>query len=256
VYFEGQAFETDNHLASIMLNRTVSRSTDMYAFYRRAQTTFTEWTGVQNTTDSDELESGVQYTRQFSRTRRILAGGGMGAVRLETIPTLLHPSFQYWAPAGFGQVRLDIGRSWAISGEYRRARQILEGIQPLLYITHVGTVSTGGYLSRRTEAVVAVAYSNGLNGATDADGQAVGHYNAFAGTAQLRFMLSRQLAAAVAFNRVQYRLRDPEIISFGPASDLNRNSVRVGLTWEFQVFDRYIDRRVRRQAPPPQRGVR
>jgi hypothetical protein len=256
-YFEGSdAFETNNHLASIMLNRSFTRSTDMYAFYRRAQTQFTEVTGRQPTTGSDEFEGGIQYARQFSRTRRILTGGGVGASRMETIPTTLHPSFKYWAPAGFGQFRLDVGRSWAVSGEYRRARQILEGLQPLLYITHMATLSTGGYLNRRVETVFALAYSNGMNGTLDSDGNSVGHYNAVAGTAQLRFMLSRQLAAAVAFNRVQYRLRDPEIILNSVAADLNRNTVRVGLTWELPVFDSYIDRRVRPTPPRQERGAR
>jgi hypothetical protein len=140
-------------------------------------------------------------------------------------------------PSAYGSIRIDFGRSWSVSSDYRRSLTVLEGITPSSYVTHTALVSAGGFIGSRLENVWSIGYSNGQTGGAEAVTNP-GKYDSYTGAAQLRLGLSRWWSALVSFNRNQYTLYG-SAQRVGLASRLHRNAVRVGFSWTLPLYGAY-----------------
>ena len=78
--------------------------------------------------DSQTANMGIKYRKAVSRTRNIVLSGGGGARRVETLSAEDRRPLDYVAPSYYGGARLDLGRTWALSADLRRATSFMTGI--------------------------------------------------------------------------------------------------------------------------------
>jgi hypothetical protein len=95
-------------------------------------------------TDTHVGRLSLEWRKRISRTRTISFGGGSGAMRVSTTSVLDDRPFDYVVPSYSGRVRLDIGRTWAVSLDTRRDASVIEGVSQQSFLTDVGTLWLGG----------------------------------------------------------------------------------------------------------------
>jgi hypothetical protein len=161
------------------------------------------------------------------------AGGGAGHV--ETTERLGGAPAEYWTPSAFGTARLDVGRSWSLSGDYRRSTTVLQGATAEPYAADTAQISVGGDLQRWLETVFTVGYGSGVSGQSSQD-LLEGRYDAYTAGMQMRFRLPAGWSSIVSFTHFDYRLNAVASRLLDAASDVQRNTVRVGLGWKLPLY--------------------
>ena len=67
------------------------------------------------------IQGGMSFSKRLSPRKAAQFSFTFGATRTDAVTGDAEVSYAFWAPSGSGQVRVDIGRSWALSGNYSRA---------------------------------------------------------------------------------------------------------------------------------------
>ena len=239
-YVGDVGFDSRTHASSIGLVQSITRTLGFRAAYRRSDGEFIQREGSVLPLLAHMAELGFHYQRRLSRRRQLSFSWGAGALHVDTIDVMAGQPVEFWARSGYGTVRIDLGRSWNVAGDYRRSTPPLQGVTPEAFVTDAGIISAGGFLSGWLESVFTAGYSNGAVG-YGRQGQGVGHYDGYTGTAQLRFRLTRFWSALVSANHYQYRLNTAASDSLGVSPETHRNSVRVGIAWSLPLFGSSLD---------------
>jgi hypothetical protein len=220
--------DSRTHHGTIGFEKMVGRTGGFSATYGQTHSRYDEVNGPRDFVDHS-LEGGVLYRRQVSRTRQVSFAAGGGSTYVDTTSRITGAPLQYWAPSAYGNARLDIGRSWNVSGDYRRAVQVLEGLNPEPYTSNVAVIRLGGQMTSRLDTVLSLSYANGVNslGGT----VAAGKYDSVTGAAQTRYRWSKNWYSVVNYSRLQNHLNEIAARSLGVAQTIDRNSFRVGFTW-------------------------
>jgi hypothetical protein len=236
-YADGAAYDSRNQAVTATMIHSISRPVELRAGYRRGDGRFSQGPGVEPLPLRDDTgEGGLAYTRAFSRTRRVSVAGGGGATYVRGIETSTRRPYEYWAPSAYGNARLDLGRSWTLTGDYRRGVAVLQGLTPEVFVSQTTMLSAGGYFASWLETVFSTAYAVGQTGA------GVGQqYDTFAAVAQWRIRLARGLSSVVVFNHYRYFLDAAASESLGVSPELYRNAVRVGLSWSLPLYGSYVE---------------
>jgi hypothetical protein len=116
---------------------------------------------------------------------------------------------------------------------------VLQGATPVPFLTHVGVVSAGGYVGRLVETAFSAGYSNGQTGQSP-DGTAIGQYDTYTGTAQLRLRLRRSWSTVASFTHSQYFLNTVASSALLVSPELHRNSVRIGFVFAVPLVGEYL----------------
>src|SRR4029077_7320107 len=95
------------------------------------------------------------------------------------------------------------------------------------------TVTLGGFLNRRVEIRTWAAYSSGAVGVTGTRSP----FDTLNGRRRLQFALSHEIALFGEYSYYQYHFRSTEGLPFGVSPNLQRASVRAGLTLFLPVID-------------------
>ena len=239
--FRDRIGDTRTHNALLSYNRTVGRRSILKFTYGYTEAEFRELTGW-IPADMHVGEAGVNLERRFSATRRLVVGFGGGAVQARTLDRRTRDRYEVLAPAGFSMVRFDWARSWSTSVDYRRSVGTLDGLSAQAFTTDAVVVRVGGLVSRRAEATFAASYSGGRF-----DRQAAS-FDTYAGTSQLRLMLTQDWSALISHSYNRYTLRNVDLLFPGLPSAFDRNALRVGLTLNVRVIGRE-PRRPRDRVP-------
>jgi hypothetical protein len=244
-YVGGGGFDSQIHGGSIGFERSITRSAGIRVAYHRSDSGFIQQngSGLPNLTNH-RAELGLQYQRRLSRSRQISFAGGAGALYVDSVDVTSREPLEYWAPSGYGNLSLTVGRSWSVGADYRRSTTVLQGTAPHVFVNDVGTISAGGWLQPWLETVFTAGYSNGVSGERTSD-RAPGsprNYGAYAGTVQLRFQLSRWWSSVVSVKRFQYRLNPEMSHSLGVTSQMHGNAVRVGFAWALPLNGSSVER--------------
>jgi hypothetical protein len=225
-YVRGLAFDSLTHSVSLGAGQEIGRSGSIRGAYRRSDSDHDQQDGGTIPLINDTIDVGFAYQHDLSPTRRFSYAFGSGGIRVETLDSATRTPIEYWSPSGYATLRLDFGRSWNVSADYRRAVSVLQGLTPESFISDTGTLRAGGFLGSRVEAVVIAGYVNGQAG-----NGLEGRYDGYTGTGQLRFLLTRWWAGLVSFNHYQYRLNTVASESLRVPAEMHRNAIRVGLSW-------------------------
>ena len=213
------------------LNRTVS----MGGSYNYSDTTLEETTGGTMPVTDHAFEVTASYRRRVSPTRQFEISGGLGRTYVQTLTVLEREPLTYWLPTGHATFRLDIGRSWALAGDYQRSVSVLQGVTLESFATGAASVRADGTLSRHIEAALSTAFSNGTAGAA---GQ-TGSFQSFGGIAQIRYAVTRWCAVSVNYDYYRYKLRDIVAPPTGLPPEYDRNAIRVGLAFWLPLYGSY-----------------
>jgi hypothetical protein len=249
-YVQGVGFDSQTQAGSVGLSRSIGRTLAILAMYRQSDSEFIEHqdrSKLPLVTRTAHL--GLRYLRHVSRTREVSFSGGAGAMDADTVEASTRKPVHLWGPSGSGTVRLDVGHSWSLAGDYERSVSVLQGIAPEAFVSDAGIIRAGGLLQRWLETVFTAGYSNGLAG-QGTSGGAPGRYDGYSGMVQLRFLMTRSWSSVVSVNHFQYRLNTEASQSLGISPDMHRNALRVGFTWSLPLFGRAAKR------PEPLSGSR
>jgi hypothetical protein len=229
-YIGDVGFDNRAHMARLALDRSLTRTTALTALYRYTDTLLVEPARNENVPVTEQTgEMGFDYEKPLSRTRRIGFSAGAGATHIETVSRVGGRPLKDWTPSGHASIRADLGRTWAISADYRRGVTFLDGITPEFFLADVVLLRTEGTLGRSLELTFSTGYSNGAQTA----GLVTGRYETFTLAAQARRTIARAWAVLVSYNRSDYRLFGFPAPPLGPTPRFDRNAIRVGMTYFF-----------------------
>ena len=150
------------------------------------------------------IDGGFTYTKNLSRTRRLVLGATVGATRVAHDQHDHELPLEYWTPSGTRQCAdLDFYRSWSIYADYRRGVAVLDGITTEAFVTDAVVLRAGGHVNSRTDLTFATGYANGRTGDVVTRRRTTEPYT---GTAQVRVGLTRWAAVLVNYNYFDYQL--------------------------------------------------
>jgi hypothetical protein len=119
-----------------------------------------------------------------------------------------------------------IGRTWAVQANYRRAvGYYIEGLQNRIFTEAYG-VTTGGLVNRRTDLSFTASYSTGQPEFTGTPAA----FSTYTGDARLRFALGRSWATYAEYTLYVYSFDKEFVLPAGVPPQFSRNSLRVGFT--------------------------
>jgi hypothetical protein len=188
------------------------------------------------------VDGGFTYSKNLSRTRRIVLGATLGATRVATVSTFTELPIEYWTPSGTGTMYVDFYRSWSISADYRRGVGVLDGITTEAFVSDAVVLRAGGHVNSRTDLTFATGYSNGRTG----DALTRGDYATYIGTAQVRVGIARWAAFIANYNYFNYQLA-PLTLPLGVTlttipSSFDRHAVRFGLSLWLPLYGGFVQR--------------
>ena len=244
-YVRGPGFDGHSHSMQLGHEQTVAQtSTQTVGWrtnYRYSNATLFEPNRTRPIEDHT-VDGGFMYTKNLSRTRRLVLGATLGATRVATVSTVTELPLEYWTPSGTGTMYLDFYRSWSISADYRRGVGVLDGITTEAFVSDAVVLRAGGHVNSRTDLTFATGYSNGRTG----DVLTRGDYATYIGTAQVRVGIARWAAFVANYNYFNYQL-DALTLPVGVTlttipSSFDRHAVRFGLSLWLPLYGGFVQR--------------
>jgi len=240
-YIRGPGFDNHSQSGQVSYDQNVTQVLSWRVSYRVSDATLFEPTRNRPIRD-DAIDSGFSYTKDLSRTRRIVFGATGGATRVHTTSSITNLPLEYWTPSGSANARIDFNRSWSFYADYRRGVAVLDGLTTEAFITDALVLRAGGHINSRTDLTFATGYANGRTG----DVVTPGNYGTYTGTAQARVGLTRWAAALFNYNYFNYQL-DALTIPLGATlttipSSFDRHAVRFGLSLWLPLFGGFVER--------------
>lgn len=174
--------------------------------------------------DSHTLSLGPQIRIPVSRTRTLSFAGGPGVIHVRA-RAVSGGTVNYTTPTGFFTSSLDLGRTWALTGDWHRQASLLDGLSRQSFLTDSTSLSLGGQISRSWTVAATGSYSQG--GAHKGD---PGSFESVSGTMQLQYGLTRCCSLVGGYTYYQHRIEDIALLAPGFPRRFERNSVRIGIT--------------------------
>ncbi len=234
-YLDTVGYDNKTWNANIRHTGNLSRSVSLDAMYQYSTTEMQQPIGGPLPLSDHSFEGSVTFTKRLSPTRQLLFGGGGGATYVQMEIPLDRAALDYWVPTAVARTSLDLGRSWSVAADYRRAVSTLQGVSVGSYPGHAVSLRTDGTMGSRIEAAFSGAFSNGESGG----GQGGGSYSAYSGSAQMRYAFSRCCAATLQYDYYHYRLTDFTTLPLGFPPEYDRNAIRVGFTLWLPLYGSY-----------------
>lgn len=195
------------------------------ADYRRTSQVIEQVSGEERPLDSDMVTLGLEYRKDFSRTRSMVISGGPSANSIKTVRAIDNTPLAYVTPSGYLSFRMDIVRSWSLSTDFRRQNSFVEGLTRQSFITDAVSTSLGGDLFGGLALSLTGQYSVGAPNRGE-----VGSYKSGNGTLQFRYGIGSCCSVVASQSYYFYRLQDLSSVTEGIPSRFERNAVRVGMT--------------------------
>jgi hypothetical protein len=239
--FNKRAYETDagfdssTHTAGAGYEHSIGRSTRIRGSYRHSNVRSLDFQNNLRPLMDHTAELGFHFGRNVTRTRQIAFSAGAGATYVDTLNESTKQSLTYWTPAGYANAQMDVGRSWVISANYRRGISMLQGLSPQQFVTDAAHLGVGGFLGTATDVTLSAGSSTGQTGASQDE---TGRFRSYSVTAQLRFAITRWWSAMLNYTRYRYTLNETASSGLGVSSEMNRNAIRVGLTFTLPLAGR------------------
>jgi hypothetical protein len=185
--------------------------------------------------EQHNIDIGIDHQWPLSSTRRTTLGfSGGSAVVSGPLPGP-NPGGSPEAGSGeianqfrvFGDATLthQMGRTWRLRGAYRRGIGFVDGLTGPV-ATDALTLTTDGFLNRRTDLMMMAAYTDGEASLTVGGSD----FTTYTAGMTARVALSRTWATYVEYVTYFYDFDDSAYLPPGVSPSLTRNNVRMGLT--------------------------
>ncbi len=224
----GAIGDTYSHRAGADYLRGVSRNTSLRSHYDYWHTEAQDTDGNRPLTQHS-IDGGFVWDKRLPRQRALQVALSAGAQYATTLTAQggRRESVDYWTPFGEGQARLDFGRTWNVSADYRRGTTVIPELTTESYVTDAVSAQTSGNLGSRVRLNLNVAYDAG-GAATETDSDAT--YRNFTAGADLLIPVTSWLAASVTYAYYDYQFENTDDLPTGFSPNASRNTVRVGLS--------------------------
>jgi hypothetical protein len=196
------------------------------AEYRYVNLDYTDSEGTVRPTLEHRIEGGPEIEKAVSRRRDLtlsLAGGGG---YIETAGSADRLPYHAWVPTGSASAKLALSPLSSVDGGYRRDFSLFRGVTDEVYSTDTAFVSTGGFVTNRTDLRAVATYSHWktlvASGVSDS-------FNVYGASLQLRVKLTESVAATAAYYYYHHRYSNPGDLPAGFPAEYDRHAVRVGL---------------------------
>jgi hypothetical protein len=231
--------EGDNYIHEVTgaYERLFSRTGSFTASYTYADGEFTTLDSIAIPTVQHTVLVGLTHGRLLSPTRRLLISAGAGVTVVESVDGATRTEYDYRAPTGYANLRVDLGQSWAVNGDYRRGLTVLNALADQSYYADTISLGLGGLLGRRTELSSELAYANGRT--TIEGGNST--YDSYTLTLQARVALTRLAALTAGYLYYNYDFSNTLRLPVGFPADYGRHGVRVGLTVWLPIVGTFFD---------------
>ena len=217
-------YDSRSRSANVDYTWRYSRVAGMHMGYGGSWISFPDRDFSDTTTHS--IDAGLDYNRRLSPTRQLALSGDVGAVYLRGISLTTGSLRGHWAPAARASARVDIGRSWALNGDYGRTVSVLDRISVQRFASDAFSVRAGGLIGQRFDTSVSGGLSRGRTPAAESrDGQ----YRSYTATAQVRWAVAQCCATAVSYSYYDYTLQNVVVLQ-GLPSHSQSNIFRVGVS--------------------------
>ena len=216
--------DSRSHSGSARFDATVGRASSLRLGYARAVNDLSQL-GRDFGLTTDTIDGGFSHSRSLSRTRTLslYAGGGLQYVDQRAVRE------PYWSPTSYAGGRIDIGRSWSASGDYRQSLNVLA--TPILssnyQLSHTIVVGSGGSVGR-VQLAFDGGYSNG-----SASGGGSSRYNSYTASAQALVPITRWWSSSVSVHHYRSTLSNQGAQG---SFQLDGNAVQVGFVWDVPLF--------------------
>jgi hypothetical protein len=178
------------------------------------------------------FEAGPQITKRFSPRRSLIMDFGAGATRVDTLSGPDQVLSQFWSSYGHASARIDLDRTWTLSGNFERTANPLDGFTTETYISNTFAAAVGGNVGSRTQ----LTFSGGVATGNVASTAAVAsNYKSYLGAVQLGFRIVRNMSAIVNYGYYKYNFTGDDVLPGGVPSEFSRNAVRVGLSYSLPL---------------------
>jgi hypothetical protein len=231
--------DSTTHVGNVALSRQVSRTMSLRGSYEFSHASVSDVAGGPRPITQHTIEAGPVLDRQLSPGERFTIGAGVGALYVDTRSSITAQPVSYWAPYAQARVRAELGRTWAVWGDYRRGTTVLDGITRESFLADTATFSAGGLIAPRLELVTTGAFANGR---TPAAADTSTSYKTWTFGTQLRWAASQQFAAVVNYYYYTYDVARAVDLPIGLPPTFDRNAVRVGITVWVPLLGRFVNR--------------
>jgi hypothetical protein len=223
-FLNGPDFDRRNHGVSAQQQWNFMRDAGIKALYRYSDMIMKRQNGADYPVTSRSAELAISYQHRLSATRRFAFSAGGGAARLRQPSLVTNEPFETTAPSGFVSGQVDVGRTWAVSADYRRAVGVLTMLTDSAFFTDALSLSGGGSVGRHAELLFSAAGSRG-----SAPGNRAGSFRNLESTVQLGYAISACCSALVDYSYFDNQFAQlPQSIS-GFALQ-HGSAIRVGMT--------------------------
>jgi hypothetical protein len=191
------------------------------------------------------VSAGLAYRLAISRTRSANFSAGPAVTIVRTTSTVGDAPIEYSAPSGYASVRVDLGRTWALSSAWRRETSVLDGLAQQTFLTNSFSVSLGGAVRQRTSFTVSSSILNGAPHRGD-----TGSFASQMSIAQLQYNLTRCCSLLGNYSYGRHEVRDVAIVPAGFPRQFERNAVRIGMSVRLPLYGTFpvVDRRDARRV--------
>jgi hypothetical protein len=240
--FGGQeALDSRDQMGSLSHAWDMSRAASVQTAYRYTDQIMEELDGGTRPFVSHVGELGLSLRKGISRQRQVTVSGGGGATHVATVNAVSRQPYSYVAPSGYAGVRMDIGRSWALSADLRRAVSVMEGVTAEAFVSDAGSLSLGGQFGSRSILTFSGAAARGVGA-----GNAPGSFNSVSGAAQLQYTVSRRVSFVSSYTFYRHHTVNILTLPTGMPPRYQRHTIQVGASLNLPIV-----------APPlrtPRRG--
>ena len=191
--------------------------------YRTGQYAYTQ---NSSSTVVHDIDAGVDYHRPLSLSRRTRFDFSLGSAIVNAPEVQTSGARRQFRLLGTATLSHDTGRTWRTKLAYKRDAGFPGGFdQPVFSDAVVAAVD--GFVSRRVDFHSSGGFATGIVAAQFTNG---GHFQQYSATARLRTAISAILAVFGEYTYYNYDLGNAVTPAPGVPLNLERSSVRLGLT--------------------------
>ena len=173
------------------------------------------------------IEGGAETDSALSRRRHLMLSLAAGAGYIQSIGSTTREPYRAWVPTGSGSLILGLSPTSSVEGGYQRDFSLFQGVTDEVYTTDTAYLTTGGFVTSRTDLRVGATYSNWKTPVASGVNDTLNVYGAWL---QVRVALTETVAATAGYYYYHQRYSNPADLPDGFPAEYNRNAVRVGLT--------------------------
>ena len=235
-YTGGEATgDTSSQSANVGWSRQVQRTTSLNVTYGYSNGEYAPLIGGGTTRPlvGHAVQGGMSFSKRLSPRKAAQFSFSLGATRTDAVSGDDDIRYAFWAPSGSAQVRVDLGRTWVLSGNYSRGTTALSGLTLEAYNSSTLGTSVGGSVGR-----VGLVFTAGLaGGATGVGAVESSDYTSYTGAVQASMPIGRHLSTLVEYSYYSYDVTGTATLPSSLPPSYQRSTIRAGLSLRLPIIE-------------------